>query len=136
MRLSSFALTFALVTAACGGGSAAAVDPSRPRPSSGRAQNLVTAEDIQRHGGQDLHEVLRQLRPGWFRQAPTQMTRGGIYADPVAIYIDGRRVGGPSNLSDIPVKAVVHARFYSASEAQGRFGLDNLQGAIEVSLMH
>lgn len=136
MRLVSFALTLAVGAAACGGGGAASGDQARPRPTSGRANNVVTAEEIQRHGGQDLYGILRQLRPAWFRQAPTQMTRGGIYIDPVVIYVDGRRLGGPSNLSDIPVNVVLVARFFTASEAQGKFGLGNLQGAIEVSLMH
>jgi hypothetical protein len=52
--------------------------------------------------------------------------------DAVAVYVDGRRVGTPVNLSEIPVSSVVQVRYYTASEAQGRFGLGNLQGAIDV----
>jgi hypothetical protein len=96
----------------------------------------VTAEELQRHAGGNLLDVLRALRPVWFRQAPTGMSGGVIYMDPITIYIDGRRVGPPAYLRDIPIGSVVQVRFYTPSEAQGRFGLDNLQGAIEVSTIH
>lgn len=133
MRRWMFALTVVLGAAACGGaraGSTAAAEGGRPAPR--RASNLVTGDEITKHGGSDLHEILRALRPGWFRMSPTRMSAGVVYVDAVSVYADGRRLGTPANLSEIPVSSVLHVRFYSASEAQGRFGLDNLQGAIDV----
>lgn len=120
--------------AACGGKTPAgsAADNARPTPALRRDNNVVMGDEILRHGGHNLHEVLRALRPAWFRSAPTRMTTGAVYADAVSVYIDGRRIGTPANLSEIPVSQVIQVRFYSASEAQGRFGLDNLQGAIDV----
>lgn len=132
MRGRLVALTIALAAMACGG-NAASTNASQPRPVSGRSGNVVTAEEIQRHGSGNLLDVLRTLRPIWFRQAPTAMSGNVVYVDAITVYIDGRRLGGPSALRDIPVGSVMQVRFYSASEAQGRFGLDNLQGAIEVS---
>ena len=116
--------------AACGGGTSASGTPGEAAPQ--RASNVVLAEEIQRHGGQDLQDVLRHLRPAWFRTSPTRMTQGAVYADPIVLYLDGRRLGGLGQLRDIPVTVVLSVRYYSASEAQGRFGLDNLQGAIDV----
>jgi hypothetical protein len=95
--------------------------------------NIVTAEEVQRHGGSSLLDILRSIRPLWFRQKPTTMSVSGIYADAVIIYIDGQRVGGLAYLNEIPVGNVVQVRYYSPSEAQGRFGLDNLQGAVDVT---
>jgi hypothetical protein len=116
--------------AACGGGPSASGVPGQAAPQ--RASNVVTAEEIQRHGGHDLAEILKILRPAWFRTSPTRVTTGAVYVDPIVLYLDGRRLGGLGQMRDIPVTAVLSVRYYSASEAQGRFGLDNLQGAIDV----
>ena len=131
MRNALLMLTIAGTLASCGGRSASSADV--PRPTATRSINLVTAEEIQRHGGPNLLEVLRNLRPTWFRQKPTTMGGREITMDPVVAYLDGRRMGTIGNLQDIPVGAVIQVRYYTASEAQGRFGLDNLQGAIDVT---
>lgn len=132
----TLACTFS-AAAACGGNAASgeAPDNARPAPRAGgsmRTGNVVLAEDIQRHGGSNLYDVLRALRPAWFRTTPTRVTGRNIYVDPIIVYVDGRRMGTVSHLSEIPVSIVQLVRYYTASEAQGRFGLDNLQGAIEV----
>ena len=126
-------VTIAGTLAACGGSNASSTDAVRPRPTATRSMNVVTAEEVQRHGGSSLLDILRSIRPLWFRQKPTTMTQGGIYADAVIVYIDGQRVGGLVYLNEIPVSNVIQVRYYTASEAQGRFGLDNLQGAIDVT---
>lgn len=118
--------------AACGSGGAARRGPDDARPIR-RSANVVLADEIHRQGGQDLYAILRALRPAWFNVAPTRMTRGAVVVDPIVVYVDGFRTGTPRTLSDVPVSTVVQVRFYSASEAQGRFGLGNLQGAIEVT---
>ena len=130
----AIACTFsALGAAACGGGTAASGGAAREgHPAHKRSANIVTADEILQHGGNNLRDILRALRPAWFRTSPTRMRSGAVYVDPIAVYIDGRRIGTVANLNEIPVTSVGQVRFYTASEAQGRFGLDNLQGAIEV----
>jgi hypothetical protein len=128
-------VTVALSLAACSAkppeaGTANQPSPSRSSPQ--RQGSLVTAEEIQRHGGSDLYEVLRALRPTWFRTVPTTMRGGQIGADPLRVYLDGRRLGTVENMGEISVAMVSEVRYYRASEAQGRFGLDNTQGAIEI----
>lgn len=118
--------------AACGSSTAGSARSGQAAPQ--RSNNVVTAEEIHRNGGHDLQEILRMLRPAWFRSQPTRMTSGAVYADPIIVYVDGRRLGGVSQLRDIPVSAVISVRYYTASEAQGRFGLDHLQGAIDVAM--
>jgi hypothetical protein len=132
MRRLCSVLTIA-VMAACGGGTSTAGTAQSGQAAPQRSSNVVTAEEIQRNGGHDLQEILRMLRPAWFRSQPTRMTTGAVYADPIIVYIDGRRLGGLAQLRDIPVSGVISVRYYSASEAQGRFGLDHLQGAIDVA---
>lgn len=132
MNKALLVVTIAGALASCGGSSASSADSSRPRPAVSRSQNIVTAEEIQRHGGSSLLDILRNIRPLWFRTRPTTMGVGGIYADAVVLYIDGQRVGSLAYLNEIPVGSVNQIRYYSPSEAQGRFGLDNLQGAVDV----
>jgi hypothetical protein len=131
MRRTTLVLMLAL-TAACGGSGASMGGTAEGRPAPRRSSTLVIADEIAQHGGHDLYEILRALRPGWFNTSPTRMTGGAVMVDAVAVYVDGRRLGTPVNLSEIPVSSVVQVRYYTASEAQGRFGLGNLQGAIDV----
>jgi len=131
MRRHVFLITIALGVVACGGKSAPAGEttPAAPR----RLTNVVTADEIAAHGGTNLYDVLRALRPAWFRIQPTHMSGGTVSGDPVSLYVDGRRMGTASLLIDIPLNVVSVVKFYSPSEAQGRFGLNNLSGAIEVT---
>lgn len=124
------AVSLALATA-CSGAARRGADDQRPTPR--RDVNLVLPDEIALHGGGNLYDVLRALCPAWFHTAPTRMTRGAVMVDPIAIYMDGRRVGPPQVLIEIPIGSVAQVRYYTASEAQGRFGLGNLQGAIDVT---
>ena len=137
MRKAAFGVIVALGLVACGGKKGSAAGDTTPAPAlrapARRQTNLVTADEIQAQGGSDLGSILRALRPAWFRLKPTRVTGSGIQADPISLYMDGRRIGTASNLGDIPIANVLTVRFYSASEAQGRFGMDNLQGAIEIT---
>lgn len=121
-------LTIGLL-AACGPNTAGSPGSGQTAPQ--RSSNVVTAEEIQRAGNQDLYDTLKRLRPAWFRSAPT--TGMGGLTDGMVVYIDGQRMGGLAHLRDISPTAVLSVRYYSASEAQMRFGLDNLQGAIDVA---
>jgi hypothetical protein len=121
-------LALLLAVAACGGGGAA--PGGAPRPAVRRDANLVTADELagRAGAGDNLYEALRSLRPAWFRVTPTRMGS----TSSVVVYLDGRRLGSAEELRDIPTSAAREVRYYSPSEAQGRFGLGHLAGAIEV----
>lgn len=131
MRRPVLLLTIALGVVACGSRTAPA--SATPQPAARRHSNIVTADEIQTHGGTNLYDVLRALRPGWFRIQPTHMSGTTVAGDPVSLYLDGRRMGTASQLAEVPLNVVSVVKFYSPSEAQGRFGLNNLSGAIEVT---
>jgi hypothetical protein len=136
MRRYVLFVTMVLGMAGCGGKTGTAAGDTTPTPEARTARrqaNVVTADEIKAQGATNLSDALRALRPTWFRVTPTRMTGGGVVADPISLFVDGRRVGTAANLNDIPINSVVAVRFYSASEAQGRFGMDNLSGAIEVT---
>jgi len=54
-------------------------------------------------------------------------------AEGPVVYLDGRRFGTVRSLGLIRVPSVLSVRFYSPSEAHGRFGPGHLQGAIDVT---
>jgi hypothetical protein len=94
-------------------------------------QNLVLGDELRAFGGSNLYDALRSLRPRWFRpQGPRFDPRE---PEGPVVYLDGRRFGTLRALGLISVRTVVVARFYSPSEAQGRFGPGHLQGAIDVT---
>jgi len=114
-----------IVLAACG---ANRVNDRRATPVD---QNIVLGDELARFGGTSLYDALRTLRPRWFQQrAPRFDPRE---AEGPVVYVDGRRFGGMTSLGAILIKTVVTVRYYSPSEAQGRFGPGHLQGAIDVT---
>lgn len=67
----------------------------------------------------------------WLRQLST--TVQNTQDAGVVVYVDDQRVGGINVLREMTSTAATSLRFYSASEAQSRFGLGNLQGVIQVT---
>ena len=113
----------------CAGGSGA---QSSGVPEPARKSDVVTMEELARSNASTLYEALHHLRPAWFRRSPTTL-RPDAEGD-VVIYLDQTRLGGPETLRSVDVPAVVAVRYYSASEAQARYGLGHLHGAIQVTM--
>lgn len=119
------ALVFvALAVSSCGASRAS------ERGSAPVDQNVVLGDELRRYGAANLFDALRSLRPGWFRANSPTFSRTAT--GPI-IYLDGRRFGGTSSLGIISIPTVVSVRYYSPSEAHGRFGPGHLQGAIDVT---
>lgn len=106
-----------------GGGCASSGEYTR------RDSNVLTLEEIQATHHMDAHEIVRGLRPHWLRiRGPNS-----FYSEnPIMVYVDGHRMGGPEALSSIPKLNIREIRFYDAAAAQSRFGLNNTNGAIAV----
>ena len=91
---------------------------------------VITSEEIDNSHQPTLYDVVRALRPHWLRDAPTAVRSdldGGI-----AVYLDSQRAGSIDVLRQLPSTSAYTLRFYSASEAQSRFGLGNLHGVIQI----
>src|SRR5437899_785987 len=50
----------------------------------------------------------------------------------VQVYLDTQRAGTAEILKTMPIRGIALLRYYSASDAQVRFGSGNLSGAIQV----
>jgi hypothetical protein len=123
------ALGALLLLAACGGASRGNGGPGDPAPV--RSSDAVTREDLGRVStSSSLFEALHALRPTWFQINPTTL-RPEREGD-VVVYLDQSRLGGPESLRTIQVDVVTLVRHYTAYEAEARFGLGHMHGAIQV----
>ena len=123
------ALALAFACSSTGAGSSA---DARPAPSQDR--NLLTQDDLQRTSASNLFDAIRILRPQWLRQSPTIIRQGGEGS--LLVYLDGVQFGDPSSLRQISLLVVQEARYLSASEAQARYGTQDLHGVIAVTTRH
>lgn len=125
MRLSRLA---ALVVMVCAAAACASSTPG-PRTSGRRDARLLGAEEIRTSSASNLYDVIRSQRPEWLiKRGQTSINLEGD----IVVYIDNVALGGPESLKSIDVQSVQSARFLNASEAQMRYGVGHMHGAIVV----
>jgi hypothetical protein len=93
---------------------------------------VITAEEIeQKTSPQNALDLIRALRPAWLTsRGPTTIM---MQETGVSVYVDGAKRGSVDELRLINRDQIEEMRFFSASEAQGRYGMDNVSGAIEIT---
>lgn len=118
------ALTLLLfVTAAC------ASSTQGSRTAGRRDARLLSAEEIRATSGSNLYDVIRSYRPEWLiKRGQTSINLEGD----IVVYVDNVALGGPESLRSIDAQSVQSARFLNASEAQMRYGVGHMHGAIVV----
>lgn len=127
-RSTSVAFATVLLLCACGG-SAGHSRPGEPAPA--RRSDVVTQEELGNVVSSSmLFDALRALRPAWFRRHP--MTLRPDAEGDIVVYLDQNRLGGPESLRSIAIASVTLVRHYSPADAQARFGLGHIHGAIQV----
>ena len=115
--------------ARCGGARQGGQAPGEPAPL--RSSDAVTLEELTRVASAGtLFEALHVLRPNWFQRTPSTL-RPDREGD-IVVYLDQMRLGGPESLRRIRLDTVTLVRHYSPSDAEARFGLGHLHGAIQV----
>lgn len=120
------ALCAALVAAGCGTGRT----PDASPPRSG--DDVLLEEEIRMSKAGNLYEAIRMRRPRWLQRAQTRPTALGRAPAEVVVYLDGQRFGGPESLQRLTATSALWVDFLTPSEAQARFGHDNLAGVIHV----
>ena len=122
MRTTRFVLSALLVALLAG---CTATGSRAPRSS----QDVLTRADLEASLQVNAYEAVRQARPNWLRtRGPNSINA----SNPIMVYVDGTRSGGVEALQAIPVLAIERMRYFDATEAQARFGLNHTNGAIEV----
>jgi hypothetical protein len=91
---------------------------------------LITTEEIDVARFSTAFEVVQALRPQWLRlRGRTSFN----LSESVKVYFDNVLLGTPSQLRNVPSRAIGVIRFLDGNEATTRWGLDHGQGAIVVS---
>jgi hypothetical protein len=86
----------------------------------------------------NLYDAVQRLHPEWLVQRnAASMGRAsgrssGTNDTDVQVYFDMQRAGNTDMLKQLPVSSVASLKYYTASEAQARFGNGNLNGVIQV----
>jgi hypothetical protein len=105
---------------------------------------VITAQEIAAAtGASTAYDVVRQLRSSWLVERGIRGTGGATapgaeVSSPsdgpagVVVYRDGTRVGGFSELQNIPVESIQEIRWMDGRDATQRFGTGHGAGAIEV----
>ena len=118
-RILPFALVLVTTLAACASAS------TGPR----RNMNELTREQITASNQMSALEVVQSERPHWLYRRGNRTVSGDT---DIVVYLDGSRLGGPEALAHIPAINIERMRFLSEREAQFRYGVGHLHGAIEV----
>lgn len=116
-----------LVALACSAGTAGSGGTVRSSP------RVITAEEIERQGVTDLngYEVVERLRGRWLIP---QAGDSPSHPDPrlPVVYVDDIRLGEVQTLRNVPAGDILDMRFLDEREANFRYGLGHLGGAIVV----
>jgi len=97
-------------------------------------RNLITQEELEKAGVQNLEQAIRKLRPVWLSsRGSASITAATPKEQAMGVYLNTSRLGGLSELAAFPMEQVKEVRYSSAEAAVSRFGSENIFGAIEVT---
>ncbi len=100
-------------------------------------RNVIELGELDSAVAPNLLEVVRQLRPEWLQRSTSGVRSirsgsAGANGDQLNVYVDEVRHAGTSVLAQFNPNGVTGIRYYTASEAQIRFGEGNTAGVIHV----
>lgn len=110
------------------------VGASAAQAQKGRKSNVITEEEIAKASAGDAYDLIRILRPGWFRTRGAVSTReGDVNEGGVAYYVDGMRVASVEDVRLINLDRIKEIRFLNAVDATNRYGTGHPSGAVEIT---
>ena len=96
-------------------------------------RTLITAADMKDIPASNLFEIVQRIHPEWLTVRNSVSIGSRTASDQgIHVYIDSQRAGSTEILKQVSVSSAASLKFYSASEAQARFGNGNLSGVIQV----
>ena len=132
VRVAAAAATLAC-GASSGGGGVVPSGSAAPAPRTDRS--VITADDLRASRETSLYNAIQRLRPDWLRTRGATSLGGGTTSqgsDAINVYMDQQRLGTVEVLKSMALTAASSLRFYSAADAQMRFGTGNPNGAIQI----
>lgn len=97
---------------------------------------IITEAEIDSAHVSSAYELIQKLRPQFL------VSRGNLTLDPreppsqVHVYLDNQLYGDVSSLRGILIGTIESIRYYTGSEAQYKFGVNNAAGVIAVTTKH
>ncbi|HEY4305536.1 MAG TPA: hypothetical protein VGM82_13775 [Gemmatimonadaceae bacterium] len=102
-----------------------------------RDHSTIDATDMDGLQVANLYEAVERLHPEWIRGRQTNRASrdrdGQILAGQAELFIDGTRQGTIDIMKSMRPRDVSLIRFYSASEAQAKFGMGNMATVIALT---
>ena len=132
-------LALMVACASGGGGQPASGSPAAAQPGGASTPtkstaSLLIADDLRKTDALNLGDAIQRLRPEWLRRsnarAANTMGASRTASEPLVVWIDNNRAGGPDILSQIQISNVRSVQYFTPSEAESRFGTGNSSGAI------
>lgn len=121
---------------ACASGGASAREETEATQSGTpqRSRTVITAAQIRASSATTLYEVVERLHPEWLSSRGPKTLGGatGAIDTGVQVYIDTQAAGTADVLRQFPMTSAASLKYYSAADAQTRFGLGNLNGVIQI----
>jgi hypothetical protein len=118
--------TFAVLAAA-----ACASAGQHPGDSGGGSENLITSEELRAAPVTDLGSYIRSHRPRWLERNYS-LSFNETQVQPLVVFLDNIQHGGLESLATFSTSSVLEVRYYTPSEAEGRFGLGTGNGVIQI----
>ncbi|HEX2693946.1 MAG TPA: hypothetical protein VHL12_07865 [Gemmatimonadaceae bacterium] len=96
-----------------------------------RNSNVITEAEIAASHESNAYDVIRSVRPLYLKSRGKSSVNNSAneYA---TVYLDGQQYGDLSTLRSIAAAQIREIRYYSASDAMTRFGMQAGGGAIEI----
>jgi hypothetical protein len=116
-----FALALSTACATTGTGSAP----------TGRNQNVITEDEITASHESNVYDLIRSLRPMYLKSRGRSSINGSG-SDYASVFMDGQLYGDISTLRNLVPSQIHEIRYYSATDAMTRFGMQAGGGAIDI----
>jgi hypothetical protein len=99
-------------------------------------RSVLFGDELRNAPDQYLYDVIQRLRPEWLRThgatSVNAAMNGNTNPDPIRVYVGTVRIGGPEVLARLPITNADSLKFFTAGQAQARFGPGNTNGVIQV----
>ncbi|MGH7603380.1 MAG: hypothetical protein ACRENK_05190 [Gemmatimonadaceae bacterium] len=124
-------LTKSLMLLIAGASLACAPSSSLQSNSGPRNANVITWEEIADARVSNAYDAVRMLRPAFLQSHGATSLSGADNGFP-KVYLNHQLLGDLESLKSLDVGGIREIHYYNGTEAQSRFGLGNVSGAIEV----
>ncbi|MGH7482554.1 MAG: hypothetical protein ACRELV_10395 [Longimicrobiales bacterium] len=90
---------------------------------------MISRAQVQATPADNAYQIVQRLHPDWLIKRGRATIEGD---EDIIVYYNNARMGGPDALRQIQPGPIQEIRFYSAREAQFKWGTGHLNGAIQV----